>query len=52
MYVVFLALIGANFLNQYVQDAMMEEMYGVNAADDGQEYEPTLTQEDGVYFSQ
>jgi hypothetical protein len=51
IYTVFIALIGANYLCQYVNDAMMEELYGVNAADDGAEYEDPITNEDGVYFS-
>jgi hypothetical protein len=49
MYTAFIVLIGFNYVAQYVQDAMFEEMYGVNAADET--YEDPITEEDGVYFS-
>ena len=50
MYTVFICLVGVNFVAQYVQDAMSEEMYGVSA-DDEVEYDPPYTEEDGMWFS-
>lgn len=39
MYTAFICLIGVNFVAQYVQDAMLEELYGVSASDDAVECE-------------
>jgi hypothetical protein len=34
MYSAFMFLVGCSFVAQYVQDAMMEELYGVSAAEE------------------
>ena len=49
MFSVFCALLGASYMGQYVQDAMMEELYGVNATEE--EYDPPIVTEDGMHFS-
>lgn len=49
MFSVFVALLGASYLGQYVQDAMMEELYGVNAAEET--FDDPIVTEEGMHFS-